>query len=55
MDNWLGKSLKHKLALLITIATFVPVVLLGLFSYNVAKSLTEEKAKTSGMNTLRQL
>lgn len=55
MKKWLGKSLKHKLSLLIIIATMVPLLFLGLFSYNMAGGITEEKAKISGMNTLRQL
>ncbi|WP_106769208.1 sensor histidine kinase [Paenibacillus faecalis] len=55
MKKWLGKSLKHKLSLLIIIATMVPLLFLGLFSYNMAAGITEEKAKISGMNTLRQL
>lgn len=55
MQQWLGKSLKHKLSLLIIIATLVPLLFLGIFSFNIAKSLTEEKAKITGMNTLRQL
>jgi len=55
LENWLGRSLKHKLALLITIATFIPVLSLGLFSYRITAGLTEEKAINSGMNTLRQL
>lgn len=55
MKRWLGKSLKHKLSLLIIIATMVPLLFLGLFSYNMAGGITEEKAKISGMNTLRQL
>ena len=50
--KWLGKSLKHKLSLLIIVATLVPLFL-GIFSFNIAKSLTEEKAKITGMNTLR--
>ena len=55
MQQWLGKSLKHKLSLLIIVATLVPLLFLGIFSFNIAKSLTEEKAKITGMNTLRQL
>lgn len=55
MKRWLGKSLKHKLSLLIIIATMVPLLFLGLFSYNMAGGITEEKAKISGMNTLRLL
>lgn len=55
MENWLGKSLKQKLSLLIIISVLVPVLSLGLFSYYIAESLTEEKAKSSGMNTLRQI
>ncbi|EHB63610.1 MULTISPECIES: sensor histidine kinase [Paenibacillus] len=55
MQQWLGKSLKHKLSLLIIITTMVPLLFLGFFSFNMAESLTEEKAKITGMNTLRQL
>ncbi|MFF2890818.1 hypothetical protein [Paenibacillus sp. NPDC057967] len=55
MDNWLGRSLKHKLSLLIIISVLVPVLSLGLFSYSIAEKLTEEKAINSGMNTLTLL
>ncbi|TYP68093.1 cache domain-containing sensor histidine kinase [Paenibacillus methanolicus] len=55
MENWLGRSLKHKLSLLIIMATLVPLLSLGWFSYHIAEGLTEEKAKSAGMNTLRQL
>lgn len=55
MENWLGRSLKHKLSLLIIISVLVPVLSLGLFSYTIAERLTEEKAKGSGLNTLRLL
>lgn len=55
MENWLGRSLKHKLSLLIIISVLVPVLSLGLFSYSIAERLTEEKAKGSGLNTLRLL
>lgn len=55
MENWLGRSLKHKLSLLIIISVLVPVLSLGLFSYTIAERLTEEKAKSSGLNTLRLL
>lgn len=55
MKKWLGRSLKHKLSLLIIITTLVPLLFLGLFSYKTAEGLTEEKAKSSGMNTLRQV
>lgn len=55
MQQWLGKSLKHKLSLLIIITTMVPLLFLGFFSFYMAESLTEEKAKITGMNTLRQL
>ncbi|MEK4508364.1 cache domain-containing sensor histidine kinase [Paenibacillus sp. FSL K6-2524] len=55
MKKWLGRSLKHKLSLLIIVVALVPLLFLGIFSYNIAAGLTEEKAKISGMNTLRQL
>ncbi|GIP24273.1 sensor histidine kinase [Paenibacillus sp. J22TS3] len=55
MENWLGRSLKRKLSLLIIIVTLVPLISLGFFSYKMAEGLTEEKAIITGMNTLRQL
>ncbi|WP_433619854.1 cache domain-containing protein [Paenibacillus cellulositrophicus] len=55
MQHWFGTSLKHKLSLLTILAALVPLLFLGIFSYKMAESLTEEKAKTSGMNNLRQL
>ncbi|MDR0266724.1 sensor histidine kinase [Paenibacillus sp.] len=55
MKKWLGKSLKHKLSLLIIMTTLVPLLFLGLFSYTTAEGLAEEKAKSAGMNTLRQV
>lgn len=55
MENWLGRSLKHKLSVMIILAVLVPLISLGFFSYKIAEELTEEKAKLNGMNTLRQL
>ncbi|MFD0590356.1 sensor histidine kinase [Paenibacillus sp. GCM10027627] len=52
MNNWLGGSLKKKLSLWIIVSVLVPVLSLGIFSYFIAEGLTEEKAKSSGMNTL---
>ncbi|GMX61616.1 sensor histidine kinase [Paenibacillus elgii] len=55
MKRWLSKSLKHKLSLLLLIAIVLPLLATGAVSYNIATSATEEKAKQSGMNTLRQI
>lgn len=55
MKKWLGRSLKHKLSLLIIVVALVPLLFHGIFSYNIAAGLTEEKAKISYPNTLRQL
>ncbi|CDN44119.1 MULTISPECIES: sensor histidine kinase [unclassified Paenibacillus] len=52
MENWLGKSLKHKLSLLTILAVLVPLMSLGLLSYSIAEGLSEEKAKIDGMKTL---
>lgn len=52
MENWLGRSLKHKLSLLTILAVLVPLFSLGLLSYSIAEGLSEEKAKTEGMKTL---
>jgi len=40
---------------MLVISVIIPLLLLGLLSYWIASSLTEEKAKQSGMNTLRQI
>ncbi|ULL18455.1 HAMP domain-containing protein [Paenibacillus sp. H1-7] len=55
MKRWFGKSLKRKLSMLLLFAILLPLVLTGVASYQIAISLTEEKAKQSGMNTLRQI
>lgn len=55
MKRWFGKSLKRKLSMLLLFAILLPLVLTGVASYQIAISLTEEKAKQAGMNTLRQI
>ncbi|WP_409342739.1 sensor histidine kinase [Paenibacillus sp. MBLB4367] len=55
MGGWVGKSLKRKLSFLLLGSILLPLLLLGFVSYRIAASVTEEKAKESGMNTLRQL
>jgi two-component system sensor histidine kinase YesM len=55
MLRWFGKSLKHKLSILLVISILLPVLLFGIFSYWIASGITEEKTKLSGMNSMRQL
>ncbi|MDP4095893.1 histidine kinase [Paenibacillus sp. P96] len=55
MNQWLGRSLKRKLSFILILAMIVPIISLGFFSYDTASSLSEEKAKLTGMNILRQL
>ncbi len=55
MRRWLAKSLKRKLTLLLVFAILVPMLITGIVSYRIAASVTEEKAKQSGMNTLKQV
>ncbi|MBN2982536.1 cache domain-containing sensor histidine kinase [Cohnella algarum] len=55
MKHWLGRSLRRKLSFLLIVSMIGPIVLLGYFSYHTASSVSEEKAKLSGMNILRQL
>ncbi|MBU5442248.1 sensor histidine kinase [Paenibacillus sp. MSJ-34] len=55
MKRWLAGSLKHKLSFMLVGSLLVPVLLLGVVSYQLSSSVTEEKAKQSGMNTLRQI
>jgi two-component system, sensor histidine kinase YesM len=55
MKRWLDKSLKSKLLLLLLIAVILPLLATGVVSYRMASSVTEEKEKLSGMNTLRQI
>ncbi|RAV11763.1 cache domain-containing sensor histidine kinase [Paenibacillus contaminans] len=55
MKRWFDKSLQRKLSLLLLVAVVFPLLATGVVSYRIASSLTEEKAKQSGMNTLRQI
>ncbi|MDF2669268.1 MAG: integral rane sensor signal transduction histidine kinase, partial [Paenibacillus sp.] len=55
MKRWLGKSLKRKLTLFLLFVLLLPLVCTGVISYQIATSVTEEKAKQSGMNTLKQI
>lgn len=55
MRHWLGRSLKRKLSFMLIVSMMGPVVLLGSFSYHTASTVSEEKAKLTGMNILRQL
>ncbi|MFB5760854.1 cache domain-containing sensor histidine kinase [Paenibacillus medicaginis] len=55
MNRWLGRSLKRKMSFILILAMIIPIISLGFFSYDTASSLSEEKAKLTGMNILRQL
>ncbi|MEF3306705.1 cache domain-containing sensor histidine kinase [Paenibacillus sp. GYB003] len=55
MRRWLDKSLQRKLSLLLLVAVVLPLLATGVVSYRIASSLTEEKEKQSGTNTLRQM
>lgn len=55
MRRWFGKSLKRKLSLLLLVAIVLPLLLTGMVSYQIASAITADKAKQSGMNTLRQI
>ncbi|WP_256865452.1 sensor histidine kinase [Paenibacillus sp. 32352] len=55
MWRWFGKSLKRKMSLFLLLAILLPLLLTGVVSYTIATSITEDKAKQSGMNTLRQI
>jgi two-component system sensor histidine kinase YesM len=55
MRRWFANSLKRKLTLLLVFAILLPMLITGIVSYRIAASVTEEKAKQSGMNTLKQI
>ncbi|GAB2723383.1 sensor histidine kinase [Paenibacillus thermoaerophilus] len=55
MRRWFAKSLKRQLSVLLLIAVLLPLVGSGVISYRIAASVTEEKAKEAGTNTLRQI
>ncbi|ANS74701.1 hypothetical protein AWM70_08950 [Paenibacillus yonginensis] len=55
MKRFFARSLKHKLSLMVIIATTLPLLCFGFFTYLIATDISEEKAKQAGMNTLRQL
>jgi len=53
--RWISSSLKRKLSLLVLLSIFVPLLVLGLFSYNMATMATEKRAKEAGMSILQQI
>jgi two-component system sensor histidine kinase YesM len=55
MKNWFAKSLRRKLALLVLLSILLPLLLTGVVSYTIATSVSEDKAKQAGENTLRQI
>lgn len=55
MRRWFAKSLKRKLSLIILLAVVLPLLTMGIVSYRIATSVTEDKAKQAGMNTLKQI
>ncbi|RTE05615.1 cache domain-containing sensor histidine kinase [Paenibacillus whitsoniae] len=55
MRRWFTKSLNRKLSLLILFAVILPLVSLGFVSYGIATSVTEDKAKSAGLTTLKQI
>ncbi|QMV42504.1 sensor histidine kinase [Cohnella cholangitidis] len=55
MTRWLRRSLNRKLSFFLLVSILVPLLSLGYFSYTTASKLTEEKAKQSGMDSLRQI
>ncbi|MCR8642489.1 sensor histidine kinase [Paenibacillus sp. N1-5-1-14] len=55
MKRWLGKSLKRKLSFMLLVIILIPLLSLGFVSYLIAAAVTEDKAKQSGMNMLRQI
>lgn len=55
MKRWFAKSLNRKLSLLILFAVVLPLLTMGTVSYRIATSVTEDKAKQAGMNTLKQM
>ncbi|WP_068787309.1 sensor histidine kinase [Paenibacillus phocaensis] len=55
MGRFFGRSLKHKLSLMVMVSTVLPLLCFGIFSYRIATGISEDKAKQAGMNTLRQI
>ncbi|MFF2093702.1 sensor histidine kinase [Paenibacillus sp. NPDC058174] len=52
--RWIISSLKRKLSFLLLLSVLIPLLALGLFSYDMAATATEQKAKQSGLSILSQ-
>ncbi|WP_042170583.1 cache domain-containing sensor histidine kinase [Paenibacillus gorillae] len=52
--RWISSSLKRKLSFLLLLSVLIPLLALGLFSYDMAATATEQKAKQSGLSILSQ-
>ena len=55
MKQWVRSSLGRKLSIIVMIATLVPLLSLGAFTYSISSNVTEEKIKQSGIDTLAQM
>ena len=53
--RWMGFSLRRKLSFIMVISTLVPLLFLGVFTYLISSSITEQKLKQAGFDTLRQM
>lgn len=52
---WFERSLHRKLSFILVAATMIPIILLGCVAYYTSSTITEEKAKLTGINTLHQV
>ncbi|MGG1313667.1 cache domain-containing sensor histidine kinase [Cohnella laeviribosi] len=55
MRQWIRNSLQRKLTVLMLISTLIPLLFLGLFSFNTSSQVMEQNINQSGMDTLSQM
>lgn len=55
MLRFFKKSLQGKVSILTLLASLIPLLLLGVFSYVLSVNITEQKSKQMGMDTLNRI
>ncbi|QGH36802.1 HAMP domain-containing protein [Gracilibacillus salitolerans] len=55
MKQWFRSSLQNQLTVFMLLAVFIPIFLLGIFSYITAVNLSKERTTLSGLSSLEQL
>jgi two-component system sensor histidine kinase YesM len=55
LRRWLGSSLQRKLSTIMLVSTLLPLLSLGIFTYQISSNMTKEKSDQAVIDTLRRM